>query len=283
MKTRCKRRVSQPSRRSQPPTKRRRARARPSAAFASARNRGSGERASDRQHSVALPDQRLPAGLPALRRRRERTLRRSPWPPPTRRTTAASTLRRRSGSISSISSAFRSRDRPRDAEHLARGRSAHAFYGSDPVTVDPSTKKGRETIEDIIQRRVGAATKLVDGGSATSSNTRRACDTTATRARSTSSTRRPWRRCGGRRAGCGRIGLPPKYCGRGPRGVGRGTMGGNCGNQISGAHATYAPHWLISTQVEKRCELGGDCRDHQRTVRCDAINFLPGHWSIWRE
>ena len=60
--------------------------------------------------------------------------------------------------------AFRSRDRLASLNtSFANGRLT--FYGSDPVTVDPSTKKGRETIEDIIRRRVGAGA-LVTGGEA---------------------------------------------------------------------------------------------------------------------
>ena len=59
--------------------------------------------------------------------------------------------------------AFRSRDRLASLNtSFANGRLT--FYGSDAVTVDPSTKKGRATIEDIIRRRVGAATRLVTGG-----------------------------------------------------------------------------------------------------------------------
>ena len=61
--------------------------------------------------------------------------------------------------------AFRSRDRLASLNtSFENGRLT--FYGSDPVTVDASTKQGRATIEDIIRRRVGAATKLVTGGEA---------------------------------------------------------------------------------------------------------------------
>ena len=62
--------------------------------------------------------------------------------------------------------AFRSRDRLASLNTSFAANGNLTFYGADPVTVDPSTKKGRETIEDIIQRRVGAATKLVTGGEA---------------------------------------------------------------------------------------------------------------------
>ena len=115
---------------------------------------------------MALPDQGLPAGL-ARQRLAERERHVPAGPPLGRRDAAddggfdasgaavgpqAALLRRvqKSDRLASLNTSF------------ADGR--FTFYGADPVTVDPSTKKGRETIEDIIRRRVGAATRLVTGG-----------------------------------------------------------------------------------------------------------------------
>ena len=155
--------------------------------------------------------------------------------------------------------AFRSRDRLASLNtSFANGRLT--FYGSDAVTVDPSTKKGRETIEDIIRRRVGAATKLVTGGEAhqfgnTRSGVRHHGDTRTlhvVNAASVAAVRRA-------------TGLDVDAAVFRPNIV------------VEGLAA-----WAEEDWIGKTIQVGGVLLEViARTVRCDAINFHPVTGKRW--
>jgi hypothetical protein len=155
--------------------------------------------------------------------------------------------------------AFRSRDRLASLNtSFANGRLT--FYGADAVTVDPSTKKGRETIEDIIRRRVGAATKLVTGGEAhqfgnTRSGVRHHGDTRTVHVVNAASV------AAVRRA----TGLDVDAAVFRPNVV------------LEGLEA-----WVEEGWVGKTLEIGGVLLEViARTVRCDAINFHPTTGKRW--
>ena len=155
--------------------------------------------------------------------------------------------------------AFRSRDRLASLNtSFANGRLT--FYGADPVTVDPSSKRGRETIEDIIRRRVGAATRLVTGGEAhqfgnTRSGVRHHGDTRTVHVVNAASV------AAVRRA----TGLDVDAAVFRPNIV------------VEGLAAWAEEQW-----VGKTLEIGGVLLEViARTVRCDAINFHPVTGERW--
>ena len=155
--------------------------------------------------------------------------------------------------------AFRSRDRLASLNtSFENGRIK--FYGADPVTVDPSTKKGREAIEDIIQRRVGAATKLVTGGERhqfgnTRSGVRHHGDTRTVHVVNAASVAAVRRATG---LDVDAAVFPPNIV-------------------LEGLEAWAEEQW-----VGKTIELGGVLLEViSRTVRCDAINFHPVTGKRW--
>ena len=128
------------------------------------------------------------------------------------------------------------------------------------MTVDPSTKKGRATIEDIIRRRVGAATKLVTGGEAhqfgnTRSGVRHHGDTRTVHVVNAASV------AAVRRA----TGLDVDAAVFRPNIV------------LEGLEA-----WVEEDWIGKTIEVGGVLLELiSRTVRCDAINFHPVTGERW--
>ena len=155
--------------------------------------------------------------------------------------------------------AFRSRDRLASLNtSFENGRIT--FYGSDPVTVDPSTKKGRATIEDIIQRRVGMKTRLVTGGEAhqfgnTRSGVRHHGDTRTVHVVNAASV------AAVRRA----TGLDVDAAVFRPNIV------------VEGLAA-----WAEEDWIGKTIQVGGVLLEIiSRTVRCDAINFHPVTGERW--
>ena len=155
--------------------------------------------------------------------------------------------------------AFRSRDRLASLNtSFADGRLT--FYGADAVTVDPSTKKGRETIEAIIQRRVGMKTRLVTGGAGhqfgnTRSGVRHHGDTRTVHVVNAASV------AAVRRA----TGLDVDAAVFRPNVV------------LEGLEA-----WVEEGWVGKTLEIGSVLLEViARTVRCDAINFHPVTGERW--
>lgn len=154
--------------------------------------------------------------------------------------------------------AFRSRDRLASLNtSFANGKLT--FYG-EAVTVDPSTAAGRETIECIIQRRVGAATRLVTGGEShqfgnTRSGVRNHGDTRTlhiVNAASVEAVRRA-------------TGLDVDAAVFRPNIV------------VDGLAA-----WAEEAWVGKTLEIGGVLLEViSRTVRCDAINSHPVTGERW--
>jgi uncharacterized protein YcbX len=161
--------------------------------------------------------------------------------------------------------AFRSRDRLASLNTSFYGSTTVSdgrltFHGAPEITVDPSTREGRETIESIIQRRVGAATKLVTGGEAhqfgnTRSGVRHHGDTRTVHVVNAASV------AAVRRA----TGLDVDAAVFRPNIV------------LDGLEA-----WVEEDWVGKTVELGGVLLEViARTVRCDAINFHPITGERW--
>ena len=176
--------------------------------------------------------------------------------------------------------AFRSRDRLASLNTSFAANGKLTFYGSEAVTVDPSTKKGRETIEDIIQRRVGAATRLVTGGEAhqfgnTRSGVRHHGDTRTVHVVNAASV------AAVRRA----TGLDVDAAVFRPNIVVEGLAAwAAVRKSISefGYPTRFSHRWAEEEWVGKTIELGGVLLEViSRTVRCDAINFHPVTGERW--
>lgn len=155
--------------------------------------------------------------------------------------------------------AFRSRDRLASLNtSFANGKLT--FYGAEAVTTDPSTAAGRETIENIIQRRVGASTRLVTGGEShqfgnTRSGVRNHGDTRTVHLVNAASVEAV-----------------------------------RCATGLDVDAAVFRPNivveglaaWAEEAWVGKTLELGGVLLEViSRTVRCDAINSHPVTGERW--